>query len=123
MTEAASSTAPDRIETFDAFWRFYLSEHTAPGCRLLHYLGATVALVLLTRFVVLTSLVCGVCALPAAYALAWIGHFALERNRPATWRYPLWSLRAEGKMCLAALTGRLYGEFDRHGVRFRRPFA
>lgn len=113
---AASDSEPsieDPHATFDSFWAFYLSEHRQPGCRALHYVAATLGLVLLVRAVVLTSLNCALCALPAAYAIAWFAHLAIEHNRPATWRYPLWSIRAEFRMCRLALTGQLGGELER----------
>ena len=119
----ATDPKPTRLATYDEFWAFYLSEHGQPGCRALHYVGASVAFGLALRFGWLASTVCGMCALPAAYACAWAGHFLIERNRPATWRYPLWSLRAELELCLSALSGRLYGEFERLGVPYRRPFT
>src|SRR4051812_12503024 len=82
----------ERLATFDAFWPFYLSQHSQRGCRVLHYLGTPSALVIATvallsggpRFLLLAVLV--------GYPPAWIAHAAIERNRPATFRYPLWSL-------------------------------
>lgn len=119
-TEPRTATPAHAIDTFDAFWTFYLGEHTRPACRLLHYAGAAVGLFLMGRFVFLASTTCGICAIPAAYALAWIGHMFLEKNRPATWRYPFWSLAAEFRMAWCALTGRLRGEFESRGVDFGR---
>ena len=113
----SSAPAPEFTE-FDSFWAFYLGEHKRPGCRALHYAGAALGLFLMFRFVVFASVTCAACAIPAAYACAWIGHFFLEGNRPATWRYPLWSLRSEFRMCRMALTGRLRGEFERFGIPF-----
>ena len=113
-------TAPAKYSSFGAFWSFYLSEHSVPGSRGLHYAGLALGVFLLTRFVMFSSLTCGLLAIPGAYALAWTGHVLLEGNRPATWRYPLWSLRAEFKMFALAATGRLRGEFNRLDVEFGR---
>ena len=107
--------------SFEEFWVYYLSEHLSPGSRALHYAGSTVGLFLAALFVTFWHPVCGFCILPAAYGLAWIGHFFIEKNRPATWRYPRWSLVAESKMLWYALTGRLRGEFERVGLPFGRP--
>lgn len=119
MTDATRSTLPE-LGDFQAFWAFYLGEHLSPASRGLHYAGLGVGLVLLARFVVFSSLTCGLCAIPGAYALAWTGHVLLEGNRPATWRHPLWSLRAEFRMVALAATGRLRGEFARLELPFGR---
>ena len=121
MTQSSlPQTAKDALdfETFDSFWAFYLGEHQKPSCRVLHYAGAATGVVLMTRFVVFSSVACGACAIPGAYLLAWIGHFFLEGNRPATWRYPIWSLRSEFRMVRMALLGQLRGEFQRFGIPF-----
>jgi hypothetical protein len=102
------------IPNFEAFWPVYLREHRCVRCRLVHYLAA------LTVVALITTSACAecwwlLCAAPlAAYGLAWFGHFVFEKNRPATWVYPLWSLRAEWRMCGLALTGRLKPHLDRH---------
>ena len=106
-------SSDQRHADFDSFWIFYLSEHRKPACRVLHYVATTLGLVLILRAIVLTSLNCALCALPAAYAVAWFAHLAIEHNRPATWRYPLWSIRAEFKMFRLALNGRLGDELGR----------
>ena len=102
------------IPTFEAFWPVYLREHTCVRCRVVHYLAATAAV---ATVVVSTCAACWwlfATAPITAYALAWIGHFVFEKNRPATWVYPWWSLRAEWLMCTLALFGRLKPHLDRH---------
>ena len=119
MTQESDKQSPApslEFTEFGSFWAFYLGEHRQPGCRALHYVGATLGFFLMFRFVMFASFTCGACAIPAAYACAWFGHFFLEGNRPATWRYPLWSLRAEFRMCRMALTGQLRGEFERFSI-------
>ncbi len=103
----------DRIQSFAQFWPYYLGEHSRPGTRALHLVGTTLALLLLLSAVTTArwwllpgALVCG-------YAFAWVGHFFVEHNRPATFRYPLWSFAADFKMWFAAVTGRLPGELQR----------
>jgi hypothetical protein len=110
------SCLPPGIATFAEFWPVYLGEHRRRGCRLLHYASALIVLALVATAFWLRSL-WPVFAIPAvAYGFAWTGHFFIERNRPATWSYPWWSLRAEIKMALLAATGRLHAEMARVGV-------
>ena len=105
------------MKTFAEFWPFYLREHSKPLTRTLHFAGTTLSLLLLalaaalrTGWLVLAALACG-------YAFAWVGHFFVEHNRPATFKYPLWSFSADWKMWALALTGRLQPELDRAGVK------
>lgn len=102
--------------TFADFWPFYLREHSKPRTRALHYIGTTLV-VLIALAAALTGRWAWLIALPlAGYAFAWVAHFGVERNRPATFTYPLWSLAADFKMWACWLTGRLRSELDRAGV-------
>jgi hypothetical protein len=105
-----------RIGSFAEFWPYYLREHRQPGTRLLHLVGSTLSLLLLIAAVVRGRPVLLLGALVVGYGFAWIGHFVVERNRPATFRYPLWSFAADWKMWGLALSGRLTPELRRAGV-------
>ncbi|NTZ42611.1 DUF962 domain-containing protein [Altererythrobacter sp. SALINAS58] len=107
----------DKYESFREFWPFYLREHSRPMTRALHYIGTT-----LVVLIALAALLAGewwiLVAMPlAGYFFAWIAHFRVERNRPATFTYPLWSLAADFRMWWFWLTGRLKPELDRAGVK------
>jgi len=76
----------------------------------LHLVGTTLAICFVVagvftshRLLLLAGILCG-------YAFAWVGHFFVEHNRPATFRYPFWSFAADFKMWWVALTGRLPSE-------------
>lgn len=101
---------------FDSFWLHYLREHSRPQTRVLHYLGTTLVIAL-----GLSALLLGqwwlLFLLPVAgYAFAWAAHFLVEKNRPATFTRPLWSLIADFRMWALWLSGRLGPELDRAGV-------
>jgi hypothetical protein len=88
---------PPVFRTFDEFWPYYVGEHASSACRALHFAGTTLALIAVAAGVVLSAWYF-IAAPVAGYLFAWIGHFAFERNRPATFRYPWWSLRADFRM-------------------------
>lgn len=99
-----------RYRTFAEFWPFYLREHSKPRTRALHYAGTTLV-VAIAVFAVLTGRWVWMLAIPlAGYGFAWLAHFAVEKNRPATFTYPLWSLAADFKMWWLWLTRRLEPE-------------
>lgn len=106
--------------SFAEFWPVYLREHSRPHTRALHYIGTSLV-VALALFALFTGKWLWLLALPVAgYLFAWIGHFAVERNRPATFTYPLWSLAADFRMWWLWLTGRIGPELERAGVRVNR---
>lgn len=105
-----------QYSTFEDFWPFYLREHSKASTRALHYIGTTLV-VAIAAYSLLTQSWLLLLALPlAGYFFAWMAHFSLEKNRPATFTYPLWSLIADFKMWFLWLTGRLKPELERAGV-------
>ncbi|MCL4185718.1 MAG: DUF962 domain-containing protein [Burkholderiaceae bacterium] len=94
-------------KSFAEFYPYYLSEHRHPVCRRLHFFGSLGALFCLARLAVTMNPAWLVAALLWGYGLAWIGHFAFERNRPASFRQPLYSLLGDWAMFRDILTGRI----------------
>ncbi|MFZ5443963.1 MAG: Mpo1-like protein [Myxococcota bacterium] len=105
------------ITSFEAFWPFYLGEHSLPITRWFHFVGTSLALLNLVWAVVHLAPLYVVSALLSGYAFAWVSHFFLEKNRPATFTYPLWSFIADWKMWALMLTGRLAAELEKHAIK------
>jgi hypothetical protein len=84
--------------SFKDFYPFYLSEHSNAVSRRLHFAGTSIALVLLiTAFAAREWWLLGL-ALFQGYAFAWVGHFFFEHNKPATFRYPAFSLMGDWRL-------------------------
>ncbi|MEL6476570.1 MAG: DUF962 domain-containing protein [Pseudomonadota bacterium] len=93
--------------SFSEFYPYYLSEHADPVSRRLHYLGTALALGLLAVALLTGDWILLLAVPVVGYLFAWIGHFFFERNKPATFTYPLWSLMGDLRMFFEAVTGRL----------------
>lgn len=95
-----------RYSSFAEFYPFYLSQHQDKICRVLHYIGSALVLLMLT-YILLTGRWGLLIVLPfIGYGFAWIGHFVFEKNRPATFTYPLYSFLADWVMLYRAITRR-----------------
>lgn len=105
-----------RITSFAEFWPHYLREHARPATRALHYAGTSLVLLLLVIALWTGHPLLFVAMPVAGYFFAWVGHFAVEHNRPATFSYPFWSLAADFVMYGYWISGRLGSELDRAGV-------
>jgi hypothetical protein len=101
-----------RFQSYEEFWPFYVREHSNATCRALHFIGTTLALACLIAGITY-SLRWLIAAPIAGYLFAWIGHFVFEKNRPATFQHPLWSLRGDLRMWRYMLTGRMRSELAR----------
>ncbi len=110
-----------KYTSFAEFWPFYLQEHSKAATRTLHYIGSTLV-VAIAVYALISGNFWWFAAMPAAgYFFAWLAHFTVEKNRPATFTYPVWSLAADFRMWWLWLTGRLGKELRAAGVTKGRP--
>ncbi|MCO5168232.1 MAG: DUF962 domain-containing protein [Planctomycetes bacterium] len=112
---------PEPYPTLRAFWPYYLSEHRHPVNRALHAVGSLCGLTWLGLAIAWRQPTLVAAALVSGYAFAWIGHFVVERNRPATFRYPLKSFLCDWLLLVYTLTGRAGGELARLEAEGRLP--
>ncbi len=99
-------TAVEReFASFADFYPFYLSEHSNRVCRALHFAGSTLALLCVAALLLTGNLWWLPAALLCGYGFAWVGHFVFEKNRPATFRHPLYSFMGDWVMYWQLLTG------------------
>jgi hypothetical protein len=89
-----------KYKTFWSFYPYYLTEHSNP-------IGTSLAVTLLISAFVFQNWLLLAFVLPCGYAFAWVGHFFIEKNRPATFTYPLWSFGSDFVMAWHILTGQI----------------
>ncbi|HVE89155.1 MAG TPA: DUF962 domain-containing protein [Burkholderiaceae bacterium] len=99
--------AGQHFATFREFYPFYLSEHRNRKCRRMHFAGSSLALIFVVIAIttrnpwwLLAGLICG-------YGFAWIGHFVFEKNRPASFKQPLYSFIGDWVMYADVWTGKI----------------
>ena len=99
--------AEERFQSFEEFYPFYLSEHQNKTSRTLHFVGTFLVFLLLGFFIVVQKEAKFWIALPlVGYGFAWVGHAFFEKNKPATFKYPLWSLRGDFTLFFEILQGK-----------------
>jgi len=99
--------------TYTEFWDFYVSEHSLPATRLLHFAGTSLGILLLAWFVWSGRWYFFPAFFVVGYAFAWFAHFMIEKNKPASFRFPFWSFISDFKMMWYMVTGRMGGEVIR----------
>jgi hypothetical protein len=105
------------IKTYAEFWDFYVREHSQPATRALHFTGTSLGLLLLVWLVWRGIWYYFPLCLVVGYAFAWFAHFVVEKNKPATFRYPFWSFISDYKMMWYMMTGRMGKEVERTARR------
>lgn len=112
----ASSEVLGVPQSFEEFWPYYVTQHRNKTSRVLHFVGtsAAMACVAMTPFYPPALLAAPICG----YGMAWLGHFAFEKNKPATWggaKFAVWSLRGDLRMWRHMVAGTMDAEVDRLG--------
>ncbi len=102
-----ATTEHPTFSSFAEFYPFYLGEHQDRTCRRLHFVGSSVALVCLILLIFTGNLWWLLGAAVSGYAFAWVGHFGFEKNRPATFRHPIYSLMGDWVMYRDIWTGKI----------------
>jgi hypothetical protein len=98
---------PANFNTFAEFYPFYLLEHRHPACRRLHFAGTLIVIAAIITAIVTRNAWWLAAAPLGGYGLAWTGHFFFEKNRPATFSNPGYSLLGDWAMFMDMLRGRL----------------
>ncbi len=101
------------FENSDEFWPFYVSQHLRRSTRRLHFAGTTAGLACLVACVLTQNALLIPLGLVVSYGLAWIGHFFFEKNSPATFQHPIFSLRADFRMYGLMWRGQMEAEIAR----------
>ena len=100
------SDAP-QYRSFAEFYPFYLGEHANRTSRRLHFVGSSLAILLVVAAIATQLWWLLLVALVEAYAFAWVGHFFFEHNRPATFRYPGFSFMGDWRLWWDILSGKM----------------
>lgn len=94
-------------KSFEEFYPFYLKQHSNKICRVLHFVGTTIVFALFFTAIYHGNYLLLLFVPIAGYGFAWFGHFFFEKNKPATFQYPLWSLMSDFKMYFDILSSKI----------------
>jgi len=106
----------DTPRSYAEFWPYYLREHSKPATRGWHYFGTLLAIFVIIYAVSTGSWLFLLGAAICGYFFAWVSHGVIERNKPATFTYPFWSLISDFRMLFCFLTGQMARELQKAGI-------
>lgn len=107
MTTVTTEGDFTQAKSFAEFYPYYLREHSNQTCRRLHFVGSSLALLCLAMLIRTGNFRFLLLGLLLGYGFAWVGHFVFEKNRPATFKRPLWSFMGDWVMFKDILIGRI----------------
>ena len=96
----------EKYKTFKDFYPYYIEEHSKPKTKLLHFIGTSISLFFLVQLVITFDPIYLIYALLSGYGFAWVAHFFIEKNKPATFTYPFYSFIGDHKMFVEILMGK-----------------
>lgn len=96
----------NRIKSYSAFYQFYLTEHQNKISRRLHFIGTALVFVFVFLLFYVDRWDLWFLLPITGYLFAWVGHFFFEKNKPATFKYPLWSLASDFRLFFEILMGK-----------------
>jgi hypothetical protein len=106
-TSSSTTTVLQKFASFREFYPFYLSEHRNTTCRALHFIGTSIGLVCLIAAVATKLWWLIAVGIVQGYAWAWVGHFGFEKNKPASFKQPLYSFIGDWVMWFQLLTRKI----------------
>ncbi len=105
--------AQGKFDTFEEFWPFYVMEHALPATRWFHFVGTSLGAALAIAGVVTGHYWLIPVGVVSGYGPAWISHFFIEKNKPASFKQPVYSFMGDWKMWLLIVTGRMGAEVEK----------
>jgi hypothetical protein len=96
-----------KLKTYEEFWPIYLKLHSKRGTQRLHVIGLLLGIAAFVIGLVLNRWALFILAPALGYGFAWYSHFFIEKNRPAAWTYPWWSLISDFRMAFLYLRGKI----------------
>lgn len=112
----SEAVSPVEIRSFSDFWPFYVRAHSREGTRVLHAIGSVMAVIMLG--VAFAISLWFLIAVPlVGYSFAWYAHFFVEKNKPATFGHPFYSLAADYRMTFLMMAGRMDEEVAKYAIK------
>jgi hypothetical protein len=106
-----------RYKSLDEFWPYYVGEHSRRLTRIFHFIGNTNLFIWLFMAMLRRRPRYVIWGVISSYIFAWIGHFYVERNRPATFEYPVLSALADMRMYGLMLRGEMRAEVEKYAKK------